>query len=134
MASDPHVSVKLAGAETSIEFPSEGLTTSVAVTAMGPRLYRLDTVPLFAESASFLDIVEADLQEDGKLTFRRVVQRSGWRVFDFILPRELIDSDKLSKVLAHADNLGAHWERVFGGVLFVCVPPEVAWDPTPELK
>lgn len=133
MASDPHISIRLDGNETSVEFPSEGITASAFVEDLGDRRYRLLSVPPFAESASFLDIIEAETAADGKLRFQRVVERSGWRVFDFMLSREFIASGKLEPILAKADEIGAHWERVFGGVLFICVPPEIAWNPTAEL-
>jgi hypothetical protein len=134
MESKPHISVRLDGEETSIEFPAEGVTTSAAVSAVGNNLYRLDSVPLFVASATFADIIEAEQLPEGRLRFTRVSEKSGWQVFNFVVPRELIDSNKLAMVLAHADRLGAHWERVFGGLLFICVPPGVDWNPTCELK
>ena len=133
MASDPHISIRVNANETSVEFPTEGITISAAVESLGDQRYRFRSVPLFVESASFMDIIEADAAIDGKLTFQQVVERSGWRVFDFILSREFIASGKLEPVLARADGYGAYWERVFGGVLYICVPPEVAWNPTAEL-
>jgi hypothetical protein len=132
MTSDPHISIQH-GDETSIEFPSEGVTTSACVAALGDGLYLIGSVPLFVESACFMDIIEADATIDGKLIFKRVAQQSTWRVFEFMLSREIIASGRLEDVLAHADDLGARWERVFGGMLYICVPPDLAWDPTPEL-
>jgi hypothetical protein len=134
MEQDIKFSVEMRGErETPIEFPAERTTTTAAVTLVGDGRYRLDTMPLFVEGATFGDVIEADLQSDGKLVFRRVVERSQWRVFGVALTKETIGSDRLAKVLAKAEELGAHWERVFGGLLFICVPPEIDWDPTKEL-
>ncbi len=133
MPSDPHISIQMGGKDTVVEFPSEGIATSAVVEALGGGQFRFRTVPLFVESASFLDIIEADVAADGTLIFKRVLKPSGWRVFSFVLSRDFISCGKLKPVLARAEQLGAYWERVFGGVLFVCVPPEVAWDPSAEL-
>jgi hypothetical protein len=133
MADDPHITVKLDGDATSIEFPTEGLTASATVTRIGERLYRLDSVPMFTELAAFGDVIEAEPIADAIIRFRRVVTPSNWRVFDFVLPRETVEGETLKQVLARAERVGAHWERVFGGVLYICVPPEVDWDPTTGL-
>ena len=133
MADDPHITVKLEGDATSIEFPAEGLTTSATVTQIAPRLYRLDSVPLFTELASFGDVIEADRIADDAIRFCRVTKPSHWRVFDFLLPKATVEGEKLKNVLAHAEQVGAHWELVFGDVVYICVPPEVDWDPTAEL-
>jgi len=80
MADDPHITVKLDGDATSIEFPAEGLTTSATVTQIAERQYRLDSVPLFTELASFGDIIEADPVADGAIRFAESRRR---RIGDF---------------------------------------------------
>ncbi|GEM_PF-385928 len=132
MATDPHVETSFDG-ETSIEFPAEGVTTSVTLTKVGPALYRLDSVPLMVESVKFRDIVEADDMDGKKLRFRRVVQESNWRVFDFLLSKEDRDSEKIDRVLRRVERIGGHWERVLGGYLLICLPPEVDWNPTADV-
>jgi hypothetical protein len=32
------------------------------------------------------------------------------------------------------EDRGVHWEQVFGGLLFICVPPDLDLDPTPWVK
>lgn len=120
--------------ETAIEFSDEGLTTSCPVTRVGEGLYRLDGVPIGSESAAFGDVIEAEVVGGGRLRFRRVAQASGWRVYDFILPGAWLDGDRGKRFLAELDDMGAHWERVFGGMLFICVPSERASDPTPTIQ
>jgi hypothetical protein len=132
MPTDSHIEASFDG-ETTIEFPSEGVTTSATVTRVGERLYRLDTVPVMIESASFRDVIEADEVGEKTLRFRQVAQKSGWQVFDFILARDVIESEKISKVLRRVEEIGGHWERIFGGCLFICIPPEEGWNPTGDV-
>jgi hypothetical protein len=132
MATDPQVRIAFDG-ETSIEFPAEGVTASATVTKVGEKLYRLDSVPVMVESVKFRDIIEAD-EIDGKaLRFRRVAQKSDWRVFDFLLANADRESDKIHRVLRRVEQVGGHWERVFGGCLFICLPPNVDWNPTTDV-
>jgi hypothetical protein len=132
MATDPHIEASFDG-ETLIELPAEGVTTSATVTMVAEGLYRVDSVPVMIESVKFRDVIEAD-DVDGKvLRFCRVVEKSDWRVFDFLLAREAIESEKISTVLRRVEQIGGHWERVFGGCLFICLPPEVAWNPTADV-
>lgn len=128
------VEVKVGDDEVAIEFPTEGLTTSCPVARLENGLYRLDGVAIGSESVAFKDIIEAEEIGSGKLRFRRVAQSSGWLVYDYILPRGWLDSDHGKGYLAELDTKGVHWERVFGGMLFICVPPELAFDPTPSIQ
>jgi hypothetical protein len=133
-SSSVDVELKVGDDEAAIEFPAEGLTTSCPVTRLGNGLYRLDGVAIGSESAAFKDVIEADEVGSGKLRFRRVAQPGGWRVYDHVLPRGWLDSDRGKGYLAELDAKGVHWERVFGGVLFICVPPGLAFDPTPSIQ
>jgi hypothetical protein len=52
MADDVTIAVRM-GDEPIVEFTTEAVTDSASLTKVGDRLYRLDGVPPFAESASF---------------------------------------------------------------------------------
>lgn len=132
MSTDPRSETSYDG-EKSIEFPSEGVTTSAMVTQVGERLYRLDTVPVMIESAGFRDIIEADKVDAKTIRFRRIAQKSDWRVFDFILARDVIESARISEVLRRVEQMGGHWERIFGGCLYICLPPGIGWNPTADV-
>lgn len=132
MASDVQLKVFLSGEENFlIEFPDEAITVSVPYTRVGVGRFRLDGVPLGVEAAGFKDVIEAEPAEGGRLRFRRVVEPSGWRTHEFILPAPRIDSEWGQSLLRELDAHGAHWERVFGGLLFICIPPGLDLDPTP---
>jgi hypothetical protein len=132
--SDVAAAVQVGDDVVAIEFPAEGLTTSCPVARLGNGLYRLDGVAIGSESVAFKDVIEAEEIGNGKLRFRRVAQSSGWQVYVYVLPRGWLDGDRGKGYLAELDAKGVHWERVFGGMLFVCVPPGLAFDPTPSTQ
>jgi hypothetical protein len=37
-------------------------------------------------------------------------------------------------VLGELEDQGVYWEQIFGGLLFICVPPELDLDPAPWVK
>ena len=113
-----------------LEFPDENLCVSVPIARVGENLYRLEAVPVLVEGAGFRDVVEAEPVGEGRLRVLRVAERSGWRTFDFILPPWQIDGEWGQALLRRLEELGGHWERVFGGLSFVCIPPGVDLDPT----
>jgi len=131
MVTDPHL--ESSSFETRIKFPAEGLTTSVTATKVGSALYRLDSVPWFAESVKFHDIIETDDIDGEPLLFRRVAQKSDWRQFEYMLSRESRESEEIRRILERVEECGGHWERVLGGCLAICLPPEVGWDPTADV-
>jgi Domain of unknown function (DUF4265) len=123
------MTVRFGDEEPLVEFPSEGVTVSVPLTQIGDRLYRLDGVPVVAESASFGDVIEAEQGEDGGLRFVRLAERGGWQTYSFVLPAYKIDSEWGQSLLTELTARGGHWERLFGGLLFVCVPPGIELTP-----
>ncbi len=134
MADDVTVTVRFGAEEPLIAFPAEGITVSVPLTPVGYRLYRLDGVPVFIESAAFGDVIEAESLADGRLRFVQLTEPGGWRTFDFVLPPYQIDSEWGQSLLRELEARGGHWERVFGGMLFVCIPPGLELDPTPWVE
>jgi hypothetical protein len=99
MADDVTMTVRM-GDEPLVEFPSEAVTVSVPLTKVGDRLYRLDGVPAFAESASLGDVIEAEEVGDDRLRFVRVGEPGGWQTFDYILPAYKVDGDWAQAMLA----------------------------------
>ena len=114
-------------------FPSENATQHMEVAEVGDNRYRLESVPMVTESFSFGDIVEAEVQDDGVLRVNRLVKKSNWFAFDLVLPQPMVHSEELRLVLKRVMEFGGHWERVFGGCLFIRLPPGVDYDPVAEL-
>jgi hypothetical protein len=103
---------------------------SLLVEDLGERRYRLHEFPVFTESASYLDVVEADRQPDGALRFRRVATLSGLRTWRWILPKSVVDAEEaLAEFCAAVMAAGGFWQRDFGGVLQVALPPAADLDP-----
>jgi hypothetical protein len=92
MADDVALTVRFGEEEPLVEFPAEGVTVSVPLAAVGDRLYRLDGVPIFADSASFGDIIEVEQGDGGRLRFVRVAEHGGWQTHTFVLPAHNIDT------------------------------------------
>ena len=128
------VTVRFGADEPLVEFPAEGVTLSVPLTPVGHRLYRLEGVPVFAESAAFGDVIEAEPLADGRLRFVRVAQPGGWGTFAYILSPHKIDGAWGRSLLKELEAQGGHWERLFGGLLFVCIPPGLDLDPAPWVE
>ena len=99
-----------------------GDSESALVTRLGANRYRLEENLLLGE-ATYHDILEAEAQADGALRYLRVVEPSGLKTESWILPPTLIESPYLTKLLERVDAAGGRWERIYGGVLFVSVPP-----------
>jgi hypothetical protein len=58
MADDVAVIVRFGTEEPLVEFPAARVTVSVSLPPVGDRLYRLEGVPVFAESAAFGDVID----------------------------------------------------------------------------
>lgn len=134
MADDIALTVRIGSDEPLVEFPSEGVTVSVPLTRVGDHLYRLAGVPFLVESAAFGDMIEVGPCEGGRLRFVRVFEPGGWRTFNYMLPAYKLDGEWAQSLLAELTARGGHWERVLGGLLFVCVPPGSDLDPSPWVE
>lgn len=117
-----------------IEYSEHGFTCDAIVSHLGGNRYRLEDSGALTP-VSYRDVFEADRKPDGTLLFRRIVERSTWRQFAYLLPRSLVErADELDSILDSVSDMGGHWERVFGGILYIAVPPDVEYDPTADLR
>jgi hypothetical protein len=115
------------GKDVSLDFPEEGITTSTPLTQVGTNLYRLEAVPTFSD-ANYHDIVEGEWIDAETLRVRRVVQTSGWQTQVYILSREVIAHGKVQQHLQRVLAMGGYWEQIFGGMLYICLPPGAILD------
>jgi hypothetical protein len=86
------------------------------------------------ECASFGDVIEAIPSDGGRLRFVRIAEPGGWRTFEYLLPAAKIEGESGKRLLRELEARGGRWERVFGGVLFVSIPPGLDLDPTPWIE
>lgn len=133
MAEREDLIVSFGDDEPLVEFPLESATVSVPLTEVGEGLYRLDGVPFGIESVGFGDVIEAEVVEEGRVRFICIAERGGWRTFDYMLSEEMVERVRMESLIKEVDARGAHWERLFGGLLFICVPPDSDFDPTPQV-
>lgn len=112
----------------------EGCDQTIDVTPLGNNLYRLETTPLFIEEkVSFGDIIEVDPQASGVLRFCRVVERSPWRHWDWLLAQDVVESAFFQALQHSIEAHGGLWEQTMGGIFFVHLPPDADFDPEAAL-
>lgn len=63
--------------EFKVTFEADGVTkNNMLLTRVDHNLYSVEETPVIVDCVSYKDIIEADLQPDGSLMFRRVVKES----------------------------------------------------------
>ena len=115
-----------------LEHP-DGSTEGLLVTPVGPNLFRLEESSLLGE-AFFGDVIEADAEPNGRMRFKRVATPSGMTSVTFIVPKKQSETPEFEAILSRVISAGGHWERVFGGVLFVHLPPSADLNVAREIK
>jgi hypothetical protein len=115
-ARSPDVKVKLESPDGDVE--------TLWATSMGEDRYRLDNSPFFAYSVSWLDIVEAHLDEIGQLSMTRVVEKSGHRTVRVVLEAPAASSALLDQLNA----IGCTYEGANQRYFSVDIPPGVHLD------
>jgi len=108
-------------------------TGPLPVEHLGGDRYRLLSASMI-EDLTFQDVFEADRIDDCTIQFRRIVEKSQWRTFTYMVSRELVESESLNQYLDSCDVRGFQWERLFGGMLFIHIPPGLDYDPTDEIN
>lgn len=112
----------------SVEVQFRSGVEQLSLTPLGDRLYRLALSRLCASHPTMGDIIECDSLPDGRLKFRRIVKRAGFQRLEFLIHREVAESDKLALFLEKVISMGGNWERNFGGWLVLFLPEFVSCD------
>lgn len=114
---------------------------TVAVTLLRPNVYRLEWTPLIIwgdeEPGLELylgDIIETQMQADGTLRFLRVLERSQFRHYDWLVPKGFLDSVQCTEFGDAVEVAGGRWEGLMGGWLLVHVPFASPFDVETELN
>jgi len=118
--------------ELKVTYPN-GDSEGLLVTRVEGNLFRLEESSLL-EDAFYGDIVEILLTGDNAGTFQKVASRSGLKVLQRVISKEIQNSRKLQPLLDHIRQLGGNWETAFGGILFVHLPDSVDFNLDEELK
>jgi hypothetical protein len=72
---------------------------------------------------SYHDVIEAEPHAYGTVRFLRVLTPSGLTTVSWTLSQTLIESPAMSVLLENVMAVGGNWERIFGGVLLLYLPP-----------
>jgi hypothetical protein len=100
----------------------DGDSETLLVTPIGPNLCRMEESSVLGE-VSYHDVIEAELQTDGTVRFLRLLTPSGLTTVSWILPQNQVESPALSVLLEKVMAAGGNWERIFGGILLLHLPP-----------
>ena len=101
---------------------------------MDKNRFRLEESAISELGVFYHDIIEARFRLGKGLCFRQVVERSGLRVFRFILPFEMMGSASFAAFCQRVRAHDGYWEQIFGGLLLVHLPRCSACRPKSELK
>ena len=96
-------------------------------------MYRLRGSSGFGE-VYYGDVIEVVQGTKGENRFSRVVSRSGLQVNVFVLPQSAFASANWESFQHLVTAQGGIWERAYGGVLFVHMPPGSTLDVSDEVK
>ena len=99
------------------------------MTPLGRNHYRVEETSLSEMPVFYHDIIEATWHLDRRLRFRRIVEKSGLRVFRFVLSCEIVSSDLYRAFLQRVAEHGGYSESIFGGILIVHLPRGSACRP-----
>jgi hypothetical protein len=121
--------------EFKLTFEDDGVTANnMLLTCVDHNLYSVEETPVLVDCVSYKDIIEADLQPDGSLMFRRVVKKSEMQTCDFVLAKKVIDSEGFTSLLDRITKAEGHWEIIFGGWVLIHLPSESELDPGQEIE
>ena len=115
--------------EIYLEFSEEGMCELIYLSHLDNNLYRVEDISsCVLGQLQYGDIIKIEPQDQNNFTFKQVVKPSEWRSEVFVLSKEMIEKDEILSLLNQIENLGGKWERVMGGVLSVCLPPNCDFD------
>ena len=117
-----------------IDFPEIGCSVAnIEVTPLGNSTYRLEEPVPLSECTTIYDVIKAKRIDDKTIRFIRVAEHSNWKTYSYCIQKQYVDSAELDAVLAQIETNGARWEQVFGGLLFVYVPPNSEYNPDADV-
>ncbi len=117
-----------------IDFPEIGCSVAnIEVTPLGNSTYRLEEPVPLSECTTIYDVIKAKRIDDKTIRFIRVAENSNWNTYSYCIQKQYVDSAELDAVLAQIETNGARWEQVFGGLLFVYVPPNSEYNPDTDI-
>ena len=87
-----------------------------------------------SDCTTIYDVIKAKRIDADNIRFVRVAEKSNWKTYSYFLQQRHTDSADLDMALAQIDANGAKWHQLFGGLLFVYVPPESEYNPESDVE
>ncbi|MHB8077157.1 hypothetical protein [Desulfosporosinus fructosivorans] len=88
--------------------------SSLSLTPIYENIYRLEDTPAFFDGVTMGDVIEANVGLDDILNFIKVVEKSNWNRFSWVLSKEFIDSTFYQQFTQFVLSEGGKWELIFG--------------------
>lgn len=110
-----------------------GWSEGVLATPAGPNRWRIEESAVSSVRARMGNVVEVEPLPSGELRLVRVVRRSPYRSYRWLLWRALLDSDDFAALCRRVEEAGGAWSRVFGGVVVIDVPKDSPLDVKAEI-
>lgn len=108
-----------------MDVPEEGGIVDGTLTEVGEDLVRVDSIPFMSDRVKFGDVVRVRrLGRPGEFEYVETVVPTTWRCVTLALSREVVEGPALQRIGTRLHALGCVWDRVFGGLLLVAIPPE----------
>lgn len=104
---------------------ANGDSERVMLTEAGSGLYRVEESS-FAGDAVYGDIIRADKNTDGDLTFHEIVERSPLVTKSWIVSPDVLATERIQQLLDMVTEAGGMWEQAFGGLLIIHTPESVS--------
>ena len=117
-----------------VKLKSGAASGPMAVEPLPSGLFRVAVQPWLWEGFGFDDIVELRKMGSDEYEFVRVVERSSLARHCWIVGRETAESKALQALLDDVSDAGGHWERAFGGAVFIALPADSEINPDERMK
>jgi hypothetical protein len=92
---------------------------------VGKKKYRIESIPFFIYGVSRNDVVTASPDDEGRLQFEKVVERSGNRTLRARSEKFIRNAALRKRVIAALKKLGSDVEELRSRLLAIDVPPDV---------
>lgn len=87
-------------------------------------MFKLLEHPIFATQAKYGDVILASFESKEKLKFQKVIEASDYEVLEYVLSKEISESEKFNELLNSLTEKGVFWQQDFGGVFCFFVKPD----------
>lgn len=110
-----------------------GDSEGVLATPVGPNLWRIEESAVSSTRARIGNVVEVEPLPSGELRLVRVVRRSPYRSYRWLLWRALVESDDFAALCRKVDEEEGVWSQVFGSGVLIDLPKHSTLDVKGEI-